>query len=140
MMQLDDWKFQGRVSNVVDADTLDVRVELGFGLVQTQRFRITNPDDTGFDAPESWRPKYHSEREHGNKAKAFVEKHLQNKRVVLRSIKKGKYRYVAVVYFDMNGTDTELTELLVKNGFEKLSEQEYIDMDAGTDDDWGPDE
>jgi len=59
------YKFRGRVIRVVDGDTVDAYLDLGFNTFVKQRLRIDN-----FDAPESWRPKSQAEKEHGEAAKA----------------------------------------------------------------------
>ena len=57
------YKYHGRVSRVVDADTVDAELDLGFGIKMHQRFRIDE-----YDAPETWRPRNEAEEKHGKEA------------------------------------------------------------------------
>lgn len=128
-LYLEDWKFQGRVTNVVDGDTVDIRIDFGFGLRQEMRFRLASPSGAFFDAPESWRPKSEAEERHGDAAKAFLKDLIGGRSVTLYSVKKGKYRYVAIIhYMDDQGNELEVTETMEQNGFEKLTEEEYAKL------------
>jgi len=57
------YKYNGRVTRVVDADTVDAELDLGFGITMKQRFRIDE-----YDAPETWRPRNEAEKKHGEEA------------------------------------------------------------------------
>ena len=46
-----DYKFNGQVIRVIDGDTFDALVDLGFHVITTQRFRML-----GIDAPEKGQP------------------------------------------------------------------------------------
>ena len=59
------YKYNGRVTRVVDADTVDAELDLGFGITMSQRFRIDE-----YDAPETWRPRNEAEKNHGEEATA----------------------------------------------------------------------
>lgn len=52
------YEYAARVANVVDADTLDLPIDLGFGVFTKQRVRLYGPDPDGklgMDAPEKTR-------------------------------------------------------------------------------------
>jgi micrococcal nuclease len=55
------YEYKAEVLRVVDADTFDLLVDVGFSITLKERFRLN-----GVDAPESWRPKTKAEGEHGN--------------------------------------------------------------------------
>jgi len=123
------WIFAGTVTRVVDADTFDINVDLGFDISQDIRFRLT-ADTVDFDAPETWRPKYKSEREHGEAATALVRDLIENKYVTIKSVRRGKYRYVAVIYVSINGSDpVDLAQHLIVSGYQKFKESVYIKLD-----------
>lgn len=58
------WWYNAEVVKIVDGDTLDLRVDLGFHVTVTERFRLTDVD--------AWEVRG-EERERGLVAKAFVE-------------------------------------------------------------------
>jgi micrococcal nuclease len=58
------YEYRATVLNVVDGDTIDCQVQLGFGIVANFRFRLS-----GVDAPESYGPKATPE---GQAAKLFT--------------------------------------------------------------------
>ena len=47
------WVFKAKVIRVVDGDTVDAEVDLGFRCFCRQRLRLVGPDGTYFNAPES---------------------------------------------------------------------------------------
>ena len=57
------WEYRARVSNVVDGDTADATVDVGFGVFARQRLRIL-----GVNAPEMHGPSAAA----GRAARAFV--------------------------------------------------------------------
>ena len=65
------YRYNCRVVKIVDGDTVDVDIDLGFGVwLNNQRIRIS-----GIDAPEN-RTRDLEEKEAGQVAAAFVEKYL----------------------------------------------------------------
>ncbi|MCF8019836.1 MAG: thermonuclease family protein [Vallitaleaceae bacterium] len=76
------YRYKGFVSRVVDGDTVDAILDLGFGIAVSQRLRI---DD--FDAPESWRPRNEAEKEHGEAAKARAKELLEGEEVLFTTSK-----------------------------------------------------
>ena len=73
-----EWIYSGLVTRVVDADTFDITVDLGFDIFQNNRFRLVALDRT-FDAPETWRPQYESERMHGEAASGLARELCEGK-------------------------------------------------------------
>jgi len=107
------YEYNAIVNRVVDGDTFDATVDLGFGVFKKHRFRLKD-----VDTPETWRPKTNAEREHGMKASQYVMELIEDKAVVLSSVKSAVYsRYEAYVTLE-GGHD--LGTLLIEHGFEKL--------------------
>jgi micrococcal nuclease len=99
---------------IVDGDTCDMEVDLGFETSLKTRFRLY-----GIDA---WETKG-TEKDKGLKAKEFVEKSIKNKPCMIVSIKdkRDKYgRWLAIILVPVvDGTDGDywiLNQSLVENG------------------------
>jgi len=112
------YKYRGYVERVVDGDTVDAILDLGFGMTTKQRLRID-----GFDAPETWRPKSESEKRHGEEAKGRAVELLMDKELVFVTSKdKGIYgRYGASITLP-NGTN--FTQIMIQEGFQKKENYE----------------
>lgn len=105
------YHYKAFVTRVVDGDTFDARVDLGFGIYYQMRFRLR-----GIDTPETWRPKTEAEREHGMQATEFVNELIGGREIVIQTYKMGIYgRYECDVLL---GTQT-LSQILREEGFEK---------------------
>jgi micrococcal nuclease len=114
------YNYKAIVTRVVDGDTFDATVDLGFGVFKKHRFRLKD-----VDTPETWRPKTKAEDIHGEAATAFVTTLIEGQNVILSSVKSAVYsRYEAYVTLS-DGSD--LGTLIVENGFEKLDKYEDID-------------
>jgi len=117
------------VTKVVDGDTIDVIVDLGFSLYKKERCRVA-----GIDTPES-RTRNKKEKVYGLEAKAYLQGLLENaENLVVRTEKDGKFgRMIGHLYCDNiegsinehlieagyavpynGGTKTEVEELLVE--------------------------
>lgn len=100
LAHLDAHEYTGTVTYVVDGDTCDVLVELGFDIRITVRFRWAR-----IDTPERGQPGF-------EEAKQFlINKFSTNPIVSMRSIKRGKFRYVAEFYQDNLNLNDELLSL-----------------------------
>ncbi len=111
------YRYRAKINRVVDGDTIDFDIDLGFGVwLHKQRIRLAR-----IDAPEL----RGEERKAGLKAKAYVEDEIEAFETVVQTIedKKGKYgRWIAEVwYLDNNGWQC-LNNNLVSKGLAK-----YID-------------
>jgi len=92
----DNYIRQAFVTNVVDGDTFDAEVSLGFTCSVKVRFRIK-----GIDTPETFRPKTVEEGERGKLAKARTTELLVGKTVSIKSYKMGAYaRWEAEVFLE----------------------------------------
>jgi micrococcal nuclease len=101
--------------NVVDGDTMDFVIDLGFNIKHKIRVRLKN-----IDTPEIFHPSCLAEKEHGQKAKDFVSKYLNyTGPLITYRDKKGKFgRYLAEWYPEgMSGLN--ISAQLIMNGFEK---------------------
>ena len=107
------YEYKATITKVVDGDTYDATIDLGFKTFTKQRLRLK-----GVDTPETWRPKTEEEREHGEKATEFVRSLILNKEVNLTSVKSAVYgRWEAYVTIP-SGED--LGKLIIENGFAVL--------------------
>lgn len=99
--------FKATVLRVIDGDTFDMQIDLGFRITTYQRLRLY-----GIDTPEV-RGK---EKEEGLKVKEYVKNLIEGKEVIVETYKIGKYgRYIVSVYID--GID--LTEHLLSKSMGK---------------------
>jgi len=101
--------YAATVTQVLDGDTFDAVVDLGFGLTAFQRFRLS-----GLDAPET-------DTEKGITAKKFLVDQMKTVkgRVVLKVTEQDKYgRYLADVWIPKAGDleDVYLNQKLIDEG------------------------
>ncbi len=110
------YQYKGKVSRVVDGDTVDAELDLGFGIKMNQRFRIAD-----YDAPETWRPRNEAELQHGKEATKRAMELLMNKDLLFRSSKiPGIYgRYGATIWLE-DGKD--FGQVMIQEGFSKREE------------------
>ncbi len=95
------YTYKAVVTNVVDGDTVDVRIDLGFRMYSVQRIRLA-----GIDTPERGQPGY-------QEAKDRVIELVLNKEIVLLTSKASKFGYylgVLVIDFDEPSINTILVE------------------------------
>lgn len=106
------FSYQATITNIVDGDTFDANVDLGFHIFVSLRFRLL-----GIDTAETWRPRNAAEKAHGEAATARVEDLMLFQAVTIYTHKAGKYgRWLAdVILADGNN----LTEILLSEGFQK---------------------
>ena len=95
------YEYKCKMVRVVDGDTVDVDIDLGFGVwLQNQRIRMY-----GIDAPES-RTSDKVEKVYGMAAKDFVIKWTNAGDLVLKTFKDGKGKYGRILgelwYNDVN--------------------------------------
>jgi micrococcal nuclease len=106
------YHYRATVVRVVDGDTVDVMLELGFNVSLKERVRLY-----GINAPES-RTRDKSEKVKGLAAKDFVvewtEDHADEIVIVTRIDKRGKYGRVLGTIMTESGEN--LNELMIKEG------------------------
>jgi micrococcal nuclease len=103
-----------KVENVVDGDTIDVLIDLGFDILFQSRVRLA-----GIDTPES-RTKDLKEKALGLESKEYLKKHLKDaKSVVIKTEKMDsseKYgRILGWVY--INGDTESLNDKMINDGY-----------------------
>jgi micrococcal nuclease len=103
-----------KVENVVDGDTIDVLIDLGFDILFQSRVRLA-----GIDTPES-RTKDLKEKSLGLESKEYLKKHLKDaKSVVIKTEKMDsseKYgRILGWVY--INGDTESLNDKMINDGY-----------------------
>lgn len=99
------------VVKVVDGDTLDVTIDLGFCLTTKQRIRLN-----GIDTPESV-TKDESEKKLGLEAKDFVSKWVADNPVIMVSTTKDdKYGRILGEIYGGNSKES-LNEAMVRLGY-----------------------
>ena len=71
---------------VIDGDTVDLEVDLGFNMKKRERFRLD-----GYDTPETWNPITEAERRGGERCKEYLVKLTKRGPLVIQSLYKGIY-------------------------------------------------
>jgi micrococcal nuclease len=100
--------YNATVDRVVDGDTIDVTIDLGFNIWVKERLRLY-----GLNTPET-RTKDLEEKERGLKAKKYVENQVNSNggQIQVLSLGKGKYgRVLAEIWVGKNN----INELLIAN-------------------------
>ncbi len=118
-----------KVENVVDGDTIDVLIDLGFDILFQSRVRLA-----GIDTPES-RTKDLKEKALGIESKEYLKKALKDaKSVVIKTEKMDsseKYgRILGWVY--INGDTVSLNDMMINDGYAwgYLGDTKVKDFDA----------
>ena len=98
------------VTKVVDGDTIDVIVDLGFSLYKKERCRVA-----GIDTPES-RTRDKKEKVYGLEAKAYLKGLLSEaKNLTVRTEKDGKYgRMLGWLFCD--NIEGSINHLMIESG------------------------
>ncbi len=97
------YTYKAKLIRVIDGDTIDLQVNLGFNIFVRERFRFAEINA------------FEISTEKGKLAKAFVERRFaeNNNECLIKSEKQGKYgRWLAWIYFD--DSDKTLNEELVE--------------------------
>ena len=103
-----------KLLNVVDGDTIDVDIDLGFDISLSKRFRMA-----GIDTPES-RTSDKFEKSLGLEAKEYLKKHLKDAKDILIKTElpdsSEKYgRILGWVYVD--GATKSINETMIEDGY-----------------------
>ena len=102
--------------NVVDGDTIDCTLDLGFNVLMSRRFRLS-----GFDAPETFRPNSEAERSAGKQVtthvKSLLTSALSTNNLYIKSVGNSDVygRYLGSLYtFDSNDVGVNINEQIIK--------------------------
>lgn len=115
--------YPAKLVRVIDGDTMELDIDLGFRIVIREKIRLAN-----IDTPETFRPRNDAEKKHGLAAKQFVELWFASANNIKVSTEKtGKYgRWLGTVKAHLNnppaslmGTPSILNIALRANGYAK---------------------
>lgn len=105
---MQSYRYKATVSRVVDGDTVDLIIELGFHMTTKQRIRLL-----GIDAPEI----RGSEKEAGRKSTAYLAGLLMKDggEIEVETVKTGKFgRWLGLLYVD--GLESSINTEMIKAG------------------------
>ena len=104
--------FVKNVLKIVDGDTVDVEIDLGFDLTKKERVRLG-----GIDTPES-RTRDLEEKKLGLQAKDYLKSLIMNAdKLIVRTEKDGKFgRMIGYLYMNPDAT-VSLNQMLIDEGF-----------------------
>jgi len=107
------YKYGAKLLRVVDGDTADVMIDLGFDVWTKARLR--------FKGVDTWekRTRNLEEKAKGIAASSFTKKYMEmnDGKFVIQSYGKGKYgRILAEIFIIIDGEETSLNKLLIENG------------------------
>ena len=103
------YEYKATVENVVDGDTVDVAIDLGFKVTTRQRVRLAR-----IDTPERAQPGYVAARD-------FVREAVLNKPVILKTQKVSKWGYYLAEITLEDGRN--LNDMLVQAQLAKLYDE-----------------
>ena len=109
------FEYRVKITRVVDGDTVDAELDLGFNIIYKERIRLM-----GIDTPES-RTRNKVEKKLGLKSKArlkeLISEHKGN--IILRTSQEGKGKFGRIlgslVVAD-NGVEVNLNDILIAEG------------------------
>lgn len=109
------YEYTATLIRVIDGDTVDVILDLGFSLFKRERIRLA-----GIDTPET-RTKNLEEKLFGMEAKDYVTERLTNAdKIVCKTIKEGKYgRVLGWLYLTEDSLESSisLNQELINYGY-----------------------
>ena len=116
MERLQKYNYSVEIKRIVDGDTVDVMIDLGFNTYVKRRIRMY-----GINTPES-RTRDLEEKARGLASKERLQELLEGNKIVMRSWGRGKYgRTLGELFIEKDtemGPDyININETLVKEGF-----------------------
>jgi micrococcal nuclease len=103
-----------KVENVVDGDTIDVLIDLGFDILFASRVRLA-----GIDTPES-RTKDIAEKALGLESKEYLKKHLKDAKSVIIKTEKmdSSEKYGRILgWLYVNGDTESVNDKMINDGY-----------------------
>ena len=105
-----NFKFKiAAIEKIVDGDTIDALIDLGFDVMSRQRVRLL-----GIDTPES-RTSDDVEKVYGNAAKDFLVKWTNSGQLTLKTFKDGKGKYGRILGEIWYNGEHNINQLLIEN-------------------------
>lgn len=93
---------------VIDGDTVEMQIDLGFNLALTEKFRLI-----GINAPEMKNETLEAAKASRDFLKQLLfNAHAQKKQISLKSTKHGKYRWLAEIWIESR----DVAEIMVESG------------------------
>ena len=114
------------ITKVVDGDTIDANIDLGFDISLTKRIRLA-----GIDSPES-RTTNLKEKALGLETKEWLKKTLEDAKDILIKTEKpdSTEKYGRIIgHLFINGQDTSLNNQMIDEGYALAYEGGKKDMD-----------
>ena len=106
------FEYQCKLIKVIDGDTIDIDIDLGFGVwLKNQRIRMY-----GIDTPES-RTRDLEEKKYGLAAQAFLPEMLDDSHLILKTHKdeRGKFgRILGEVWRTTNFADQSINDYMIE--------------------------
>ena len=100
--------YKAKIIKVIDGDTVDAIIDVGFRQFTTQRLRLL-----GIDTPEL-NDKDITLREKAKEAKTYLENLILNKDVIVNTFKSDSFgRWLGVIYLN----DENINERLITEGY-----------------------
>ena len=104
--------FVKSVDRIVDGDTIDISIDLGFDLTKKERVRLA-----GIDTPEK-RTKDQKEKEMGYQATEFLEMHLMEAtKLTVKTEKDGKFGRMLGWLYKSEKDVTSINETMIDEGY-----------------------
>ena len=104
--------FVKSVDRIVDGDTIDISIDLGFDLTKKERVRLA-----GIDTPEK-RTKNQKEKEMGYQATEFLEMHLMEAtKLTVRTEKDGKFGRMLGWLYKTDEDTTSINQIMIDKGY-----------------------
>ena len=102
-----------KVLKIIDGDTIDVEIDLGFGIYTKQRIRLS-----GYDAPETYRPKTEAEYKAGEKCAKYLSESIdqyKDKLYIKTEKHIGLYgRYIGELFYKNKNEYISINQMLVE--------------------------
>ena len=107
-----DYIYKIKVTRVVDGDTIDADIDLGFNMTLSKRIRLH-----GINTPET-RTRDKEEKKRGLAAKERLQQIIDTQQGVLflKSMDQGKFGRCIGVLFEQDFDDQSINDMLVEEG------------------------
>ena len=104
--------FVKSIDRIVDGDTIDISIDLGFDLTKKERVRLA-----GIDTPEK-RTKNQKEKEMGYQATEFLEMHLMEAtKLTVRTEKDGKFGRMLGWLYKTDEDTKSINQIMIDKGY-----------------------